>query len=83
MPTAIVTPIAEEFDALTEAFDQRWHRRDLCQVGRVQAHLYRSGDVILAQGGLGKVQFAVTTQHLKRTTWTTSVWWSVPAYPVR
>ena len=64
MPTAIVTPIAEEFDALTEAFDQRWHSRDLCQVGRVRAHLYRSGDVILAQGGLGKVQFAVTTQHL-------------------
>ncbi len=64
MPTAIVTPIAEELDALTEAFDQRWHSRDLCQVGRVRAHLYRSGDVILAQGGLGKVQFAVTTQHL-------------------
>ena len=64
MPIVIITPIAEEYDALTKALDQRWQGHDLRQVGRIQAHVYRSGDVIIAQGGLGKVQFAVTTQHL-------------------
>lgn len=64
MPIAIITPVAQEFDALTEAFDQRWHDHDLCQVGRLQARRYLAGQVTLAQGGLGKVQFAVTTQHL-------------------
>ena len=64
MPIAMITPIVEEFVALTEALDRRWHRHDLRHVGRVKVHVYRSGDVILAQGGLGKVQFAVTTQHL-------------------
>ena len=27
MPIAVITPIAEEFHVLTEAFDQRWLAR--------------------------------------------------------
>ena len=64
MPIAVITPISEEFNALSRALEQHWQDRDVRQVGRVQAHAYRCGEVILAQGGLGKVQFAVTTQHV-------------------
>ena len=64
MPIAVITPIAKEFHVLTKAFDQRWQGHDLRQVGRIQAYEYRAGEVIVAQGGLGKVQFAVAAQHL-------------------
>ena len=64
MPVVVITPIPEEFNALSQALDQHWQGRDVLQVGRVRAHAYRSGEIILAQGGLGKVQFAVTTQHV-------------------
>ena len=64
MPITVITPIAEEFHVLTKAFDQRWQGYDLRQAGRIHVREYRTGEVIVAQGGLGKAQFAVTTQHL-------------------
>ena len=64
MTVAVITPIEEEFDILTKAFDHHWHGHELRSIGRVRAHEYRAGDVILGRGGLGKVQFGVTTRHI-------------------
>ena len=64
MSIAVITPIAEEFHCLTKSFNQRWQAHDLRQVGRIQVCEYPAGGIIIAQGGLGKAQFAVTTQHL-------------------
>ena len=61
MPIAVITPISEEFRSLTRALDECWQGHDSLQVGRIQVYEYRAGEVIIAQGGLGKVQFAVTT----------------------
>ena len=64
LPIAVITPIAEEFHSLTKTFDQRWQGHEVRQVSRIQVCEYRTVGIIVAQGGLGKVQFAVITQHL-------------------
>ena len=64
MPIAVITPIPEEFQGVIRAFDQRWDSHATREVGKIQVCEYRGGEVIVAQGGLGKVQYAVTTQHL-------------------
>ena len=64
MTTVVITPIAEEIEALAKAFDQRWGSHEVRETGRLQVLEYGAKGVILCQGGLGKVQFAVTTQHL-------------------
>lgn len=64
MTTVVVTPIAEEFEVLTSVFDERWGGHELREAGRLQVPEYRAKGVVLCQGGLGKAQFAVTTQHL-------------------
>ena len=64
MTTVVITPIAEEFEVLTRVFDQRWGSHEMREAGRIHVREYQASSVILSQGGLGKVQFAVTTQHL-------------------
>ena len=64
MTIAVITPISEEFHIFTEAFDKLWHGHDVREDGRIQVYDYREGEFIVAQGGWGKVQFAVATQHL-------------------
>ena len=62
--TLVITPIAEELEVLTAVLDQHWGSHVMREVGRLQVPEYRAKGVILCQGGLGKAQFAVTTQHL-------------------
>ncbi len=64
MATLVVTPIPEEFDCLASAFEQRWGSPEQRAVGRAHVYQYPAAGVTLARGGLGKVQFAVTTGHL-------------------
>ena len=64
MATLVVTPIREEFDCLARTFEQRWGSPEQRAVGRADVHEYRAAGVTLARGGLGKVQFAVSTGHL-------------------
>ena len=64
MAMLVVAPIPEEFDCLARAFEQRWGSPERRAVGRTHVHQYRAAEVTLARGGLGKVQFAVTTGHL-------------------
>lgn len=64
MATLVVTPIAEEFECLATEFERRWGGAEQRAVGRAAVYEYLAAGVTLARGGLGKVQFAVTTGHL-------------------
>lgn len=64
MATLVVAPIPQEFEVLSKAFEQRWGNPERRKVGLAEAYEYRSTGVILAEGGFGKAQFAVTTRHL-------------------
>ena len=60
----VVAPITAEFEALAGAFDECWGSPVLGEAGRVAVREYVAAGVILAEGGFGKVQYGVTTQHL-------------------
>ena len=60
----VVAPVTAEFEALTSAFDERWGRGVLRETGRMAVREYTAPAVVLAEGGFGKVQYGVTTQHL-------------------
>ncbi|MXY73054.1 MAG: 5'-methylthioadenosine/S-adenosylhomocysteine nucleosidase [Dehalococcoidia bacterium] len=64
MSILVVAPITAEFEALAGAFDERWGSPVLREAGRVAVREYEAAGVILAEGGFGKVQYAVTTRHL-------------------
>ena len=64
MKMLIVTPLKRELDLLSNSIAQ--HRFDAAQssIGRLPVIHYAELGITLAQGGLGKAQFAVQTQHL-------------------
>ncbi len=64
MTVLVVAPITAEFEALAGAFDERWGSPVLRDTGRVSMREYAAAGVVLAEGGFGKVQFGVRTQHL-------------------
>jgi adenosylhomocysteine nucleosidase len=64
MKTLIVVPIQPEIDFLLQAWAENgFHTRNAI-IGRLAVVHLPELDVTLACGGLGKVQFAVQTQHL-------------------
>lgn len=64
MTVLVVTPIDEEYEAFKDTLDGFGHEGVDRAVGRLTAREYDDGEMILAQGGLGKAQFGVQTQHL-------------------
>ena len=64
MTVLVVTPIEPEFEAFTNALDGFGHVGVDRSVGQLAAREYDGGKFLLAQGGLGKAQFGVQTQHL-------------------
>ncbi len=64
MTVLVVTPIEPEFEAFTNALDGFGHIGMDRAVGQLSAREYDGGKFLLAQGGLGKAQFGVQTQHL-------------------
>ena len=64
MKALVVTPIQEEFKAMNAALDASGDLGKTLTVGRLTAMSYAGGSIIVAQGGLGKAQFGVQTQHL-------------------
>ena len=64
MTMLVVAPISNEFDVLARVFEERWGAPEQRGAGRVSVREYRATNVVLAEGGFGKVQFGVTTQHL-------------------
>ena len=64
MTVLVVTPIEPEFEAFVNALDGFGHIGVDRSVGQLAAREYDDGRILLAQGGLGKAQFGVQTQHL-------------------
>ena len=63
MTTLVITPISEEYEALTTSLTNLGHSSVEITAGRLSARAF-DNRIILAQGGLGKAQFGVQTQHL-------------------
>ena len=64
MTILAVIPIVQEFDAMMEAMAEFGYAAKERSVGRLAAAEFDGGRLIVAQGGLGKTQFGVQTQHL-------------------
>ena len=64
MPVVVVTPIEQEWDSLTNTFEKLDGAGCEQRTGRLKGQSYLGGRLLLVQGGLGKVQFAVHTQHV-------------------
>ena len=67
MRRLIITPMREELDFLLQGCTKRGFHAKSATVGRLPVVRIPDLDVTLARGGLGKVQFAVQTQHLLDT----------------
>ena len=63
MTTLVITPISEEYEALTTSLTNLGHSSVEITAGRLSARAF-DNRIILAQGGLGKAQFGVQAQHL-------------------
>ena len=67
MKRLIVTPMKEELDFLLQRCTEAGFHAEHSVIGRLPVAQLPDLDVTLARGGLGKVQFAVQTQHLLDT----------------
>lgn len=64
MTVLVLTPIEEEFTALTEGLTSLGLPSSSDSHGRISGRSYADGGLFVAQGGLGKAQFGIQTQHL-------------------
>jgi adenosylhomocysteine nucleosidase len=64
MKILVVTPIAEEINCFLQSCAEQGIRSETIVVGKLPVTYFSALGVIVAQGGLGKAQFAVQTQHL-------------------
>jgi adenosylhomocysteine nucleosidase len=60
----VVTPLKKEFTLLAAALTEQGYTGQEQLIGRLPGIIYAEGRFILAQGGHGKVQFAIHTQYL-------------------
>jgi adenosylhomocysteine nucleosidase len=60
----IVVPTQKEIDFLQQSFTTLGFHADAAILGRLSVVRFDSLGVTMANGGLGKVQFAIQTQHL-------------------
>ena len=67
MSRLIITPMKEELDFLLQSCTKRGFHTESAMVGRLPVVRLPDLGITLARGGLGKVQFAVQTQHLLDT----------------
>ena len=67
MKKLIITPMKEELDFLLQSCTKRGFHAESAMIGRLPVVQLPDLRVTLACGGLGKVQFAVQTQHLLDT----------------
>ena len=58
------TPIEDEFDALTTALRGLGYAGQQTPIGWLSTELFGGLELYVAQGGLGKAQFGIQTQHL-------------------
>ena len=67
MSKLIITPMREELDFLLQSCTKTGFRAESAMIGRLPVVRLLDLGVTLARGGLGKVQFALQTQHLLDT----------------
>ena len=60
----VITPMKEEQAAFSHTCTKVGYRSNDVRYGRLTATKYPVLNLVLAEGGTGKVQFAVSTQHL-------------------
>ena len=63
MTTLVITPISEEYEAFTTSLTEFGYSSVEITAGRLSARAF-DNQIILAQGGLGKAEFGIRTQHL-------------------
>ena len=73
MTVLTLVPTSRELDALEAALDEMSIRGESVTLGRLSGKSYLAGRVVVTEGGLGKAQFAIHTQHLLETMPTVSV----------
>ncbi|MCL4272095.1 MAG: 5'-methylthioadenosine/S-adenosylhomocysteine nucleosidase [Anaerolineales bacterium] len=64
MYTLLLTPLIDEFTPLLEAFNAMGYYSTPKTIGNLTIHEIKELKLFLAQGGHGKTQFGVQTQHL-------------------
>ena len=64
MKTLLVTPIQKEFDLFVQGCAELGFEADASTIGRLPVRQLPDLNITAACGGLGKVQFAIQTQHL-------------------
>ncbi len=64
MTVLAVVPTSREFEALTGFLAEWGHEVGELRAGRLSVKEYAAGRLLVAPGGLGKVQFGLHTQHL-------------------
>ena len=67
MNKLIITPMKEELDFLLQSCTKRGFHAESAMIGKLPVVRLPDLGVTLARGGLGKVQFALQTQHLLDT----------------
>ena len=64
MTIAALIPTTGEHESFIGAMESLGHRGAPTNIGRIPCLSYWDGQLLVAQGGLGKVDFAVRTLHL-------------------
>jgi len=64
MYTLLITPLMDEFTPLLEAFSTMGYVSASKTIGNLQLYEIAELNLMLAQGGHGKTQFGIQTQHL-------------------
>jgi adenosylhomocysteine nucleosidase len=67
MKILVMTPLAKEVNWLLHSCAEQGIRSETLVLGKLPVTHFPALGIIVAQGGLGKVQFAVQTQHLIET----------------
>lgn len=64
MYTLLLTPLIDEFNPLLKAFNAMGYHPASKDMGNLSIHEIKELNLLLAQGGHGKTQFGIQTQHL-------------------
>ena len=64
MKILVVIPTKIEFDFFKKACQSRGYQAQTTQIGKLKTTCFPALEMTVAEGGLGKTQFALQTQHL-------------------
>lgn len=64
MSIFIIIPTQKEYDFLLKNFTAHQYQQEHSSIGKLPIVRFPDLDIVVSRGGLGKVQFAIQTQHL-------------------